>query len=155
MAEVRQEREVRHASMVQCLQQQGLGDLIEIAPNRTITITIPQTLTDAEQEAYSMMLETKYEPCRRQLFADTLPPVGQAEYQQILDLRECLIHEGYDIPNPPSYATWRQQENVDRGLWTPYFAVIDLGKNRPTLAEEGRLNTVCPQPSFASAYNIN
>ncbi|QTX03346.1 hypothetical protein [Agromyces archimandritae] len=59
-------------------------------------------------------------------------------YEAVVELRECLNEEGFEIPEPPSFHEFRDGS----GEWTPY-TMIDQEELFTRLDE---LNEACPMP---------
>lgn len=57
-----------------------------------------------------------------------------------VDLRECLVDEGYDLPPAPTVEAFLDMQ----GAWTPYGDMFHLGF-ADDHAEWTRLQVVCPQ----------
>lgn len=67
-------------------------------------------------------------------------------YPMAVDTWKCLIHEGYDVPPPPSEDELvRQYETAGSSgpVWTPYGDLMDSPSAVPDWAE---LEATCPQP---------
>ena len=73
-----------------------------------------------------------------------VPTAGQLKrlYEAQLDTRDCLLREGFSLPEPPSEQVFL--ESV--GAWSPYVALPD------TALSSGfdELMKRCPQPSAES-----
>lgn len=48
-------------------------------------------------------------------------------YEGLLDDHQCIVNEGYTLPQPPSYQSWREMD----GLWNPFMDVpLDLTEDQ-------------------------
>jgi hypothetical protein len=74
--------------------------------------------------------------------------VMERQYQQVLELAECLRQEGYDIPQAPSEETWI--ESWSTGTWSPYNDLA-LPTGQAGQDEWDRLNVACPQQTRPDA----
>jgi hypothetical protein len=63
----------------------------------------------------------------------------RAVYDKLLDTRECLIAEGIELPEPPSFQRFVEL----KAGWSPYIDVPET-----VLVERDDLTTVCPQPQI-------
>lgn len=70
-----------------------------------------------------------------------VPPRTEADmregYESVLNMRECLTLEGFDIPKAPTLQSYLD----DGGVWTPYDDIA-------TLADFQAAERVCPQTGF-------
>jgi len=90
----------------------------------------------AHETCGALFLESDENP----LFADE--PIGEAAYQRMLETRECVIHNGFDIPEPPPLENWvAMQERWGAFGWIN----SDL-----TREEAIALNYACPQIGWGS-----
>jgi len=68
--------------------------------------------------------------------------LDEAAYQRMLDTRECVIHQGFDIPEPPNLEMWIAMQ----GRWGAFGWInSDL-----TREEAIALNDTCPQVGWGS-----
>jgi len=74
--------------------------------------------------------------------------VIERQYQQVLELAECLRQQGYDIPQAPSEETWI--DSWPTGPWSPYNALA-LPTGQAGQDEWDRLNVACPQQTRPDA----
>lgn len=61
-------------------------------------------------------------------------------YQRMIELRECIVFHGFELPAPPSFEVWTEQP------WFPYLELADVPP-----ADLRELVDACPPsgPSFA------
>lgn len=70
----------------------------------------------------------------------------RARYAAEVELRDCLIAEGYQISEPPSEATWVEAfGGSSPSLWLPYFEVYT--QTGLSGEEEAQLKQRCPDPA--------
>lgn len=73
-------------------------------------------------------------------FAGTNEELSPAEYEEayaaLLDNRDCIIAQGYDLPQPPSYQAWRDMN----AAWNPF---VDLPPDLAT-SDLQALVEACP-----------
>lgn len=62
------------------------------------------------------------------------------QYYRLLEVKECLESEGYDIAEPTSIEVF--VDSWAQGPWHPYLTLV----NTVSIDEWVRLHTVCPQP---------
>ncbi len=144
MAQVRQENEEYQSAMVSCYAEYGITGTKSMAGRVLIVFT------DADggpPPGIDAVLEVMADDCNARV---PLPEhsidktLDEAAYGRLLDTRACIIAHGYDVPEPPSFATWR-----DSGLqwaWNPYTAVFGGSSGASATDEELRaLDIACPQ----------
>lgn len=141
MAEMRRQLEEFESSLNACVIEAGWAD-------GTGTRTTEDTI-----DAYTQV--------HRECSAKVLPDwelfdeaAWRADYPRLFDIRDCLIAQGYEIPEPPSEDTWVETALTGAMPWTPFNFVIDGINNGSivmTQAEFDELTYQCPQ-SGAAAY---
>ena len=70
-------------------------------------------------------------------------------YERQLDTRECLLAQGYSIPEPVSESDFVESQGM---AWSAYEAFVEALGTLPVEraeAEQLRINTACPQPGLA------
>ncbi len=144
MIQVRQENEEYQTAMVSCYAEYG------ITGTKSMAGTVGVMFTDADggpPPGIDAVLEVMAEDCNARV---PLPEhsadkaLDEAAYGRMLDTRECMIAHGYDVPEPPSFATWK-----DSGLqwaWNPYSAVFG-GPSGASISNDDMmvLDRACPQ----------
>lgn len=54
-------------------------------------------------------------------------PDAAEDYARMLDVRSCLIDQGFTIPEPPSRDVWIESTTSMTSMpWTPYAALLDI-----------------------------
>jgi hypothetical protein len=77
----------------------------------------------------------------------------QASYLRMLDTRECLIAQGYEIAEPPSKDVWIEQPSP----WNPYETILSFSSpifQRLSRDELQQLVTDCPQSGGPGGISI-
>lgn len=143
MAEVRAQDEEYMTSMIECLKGQGVegsgnsGWVGGFVASDESFQPLPgaKEITDAALETCGAIVP---EQEWRSL------PLG-IEYDRMLDVRKCLIVEGYDLPEAPSREAWID----DPTLYDPHWIINqpnDAGQSLSS-TEVDRLNAVCTPSS--------
>ncbi|MDR2723285.1 MAG: hypothetical protein LBB54_06130 [Cellulomonadaceae bacterium] len=94
-----------------------------------------------------------------------LPPLltvtfDATAYAQMLDVRDCLIAHGYDVPIPPSQESWMEQGQNGEEQWSAYVAAFwgDWKNSHmaPTISESelAELNKKCPQTAEGGLFPV-
>lgn len=153
MAQARQEVEEYQAARLTCLAEHGVegsrtvGGSVAVAGSPDENGNLPPGVQELNQAAL--------EACQ-----DVEPPASWFEppedaYLQMLDVRECLMSAGYQIPEPPSEAVWLEQVTAGQQAWSPY-----LGFNNPgvdwsisvSFEEVELLMDTCPQSGYGLVF---
>ena len=142
MAEVRAQEEEYGRAGAACIRAQGL----EPSADDEFSITykgVPDNPAPPEIDAaHDAALETCSEQIPPPAYTANSP---EAEYDRILDLRACLIDQGYEIPEAPSLDVWTEDFRTSMP-WDPYF-VFDPVPDPPLFSvppeEITRLQAVC------------
>jgi len=134
MAQVRAENEETETKWIDCLASFG----IEGTPTVGVGWAVALGHEDDPPEVQALRATASRE-CREQLGFPQLQslPVDSQAYERMLDTRECLIAQGFDIPTPPSESAWID----DGGFWNPFEIILDFHSQ-----DFDRLNNICPQP---------
>lgn len=70
--------------------------------------------------------------------------LDDAAYERLVDLRECLLAQGYDVPEPPSAEAWK--DSSLESAWNPYEAMFGGPAGQQIPQDELRsLMVACPQ----------
>lgn len=145
MAGLRQETEQYTAAMLTCLSEFGVEGIVAIGGH-----VVTGGVTDEDGNLPPGAAEIRQaasEECNARVdFPLAWSAPGDADtYARILEVRECLIARGVDVPEPPSEAVWL--DRAGRGdFWSPYetFNAPGSGLRFPD-AELAELNEACPQ----------
>lgn len=157
MAEVRAQNEEYANAGVACLAAHGVEGT---ADNGTFGISYgPQSqgaLTHmTDEEADALLTE-----CSESLsLPDYVNNSADEEYDRVLDLRECVIAQGYDMPDAPSREVWTEQWEWTRDAWVPYYHEMTLDpdgleRHKVTVEEMNRLQSICV-PSTVGATTVS
>ncbi len=140
MALVRQENERFQSGQIACYAEFGLTPVRAMGGSVGF-VNLPE---DAATQA---LLEEASAVCNERV---PLPAhsvdktLDDAAYGRMVELRECIVAHGFELPEPPSAATWK-----DSGLeyaWNPYQPLIDAGSSVISQKELFALDQACPQP---------
>jgi len=133
-AVARQENEQYRISMESCLHSFGFETITSVAGIPTILISnpIPPGVSELANEALQECAEQAPDRSLR-----TATRLDEAAYSRMLDERNCVIAHGFQIPEPPSFESWRETS-------TPWTAFGYLGA-RPGRDALLKLNHACPQ----------
>lgn len=92
--------------------------------------------------------EQQYEAAAEECWSTVQPPsfdeIGEQDresyYAQFVQLRQCIVDMGIEMPAAPSYQAWEEE----KGVWAPY---VDI---EPAVMQErwDDLQRTCPQVSF-------
>ena len=149
MAQVRQQDEAYASAMISCYAEYGL--------DATQTIGGAVGFVDLANENGQLppgleeVLETASQDCNTRV---PLPDhrasktLDDAAYERVLELRECILAHGYDVPEPPSAEAWKDSDPVH--AWTPYLAMFGDASALIPQSELRALMEACPQsgPTF-------
>lgn len=98
--------------------------------------------------------------CADTLFPGT-PVIDEAEwrlhFERTLDTRDCLVAQGFAIPEPPSEDAWVEAALRDEQIWVPFQFVIDgvmSGSIQMTQSEFDELLVECPQSGFVNTASF-
>ncbi len=123
MAQVRQQQDAENAKFFACLSSFGVAEQLRLTGAGQTAILTPSGLSEEEEAAFQRTIDSVSEQCEAVTEEQSAPPTT-ADYNRMLELRECLIAEGYPTPEPPSEAVWLQQfTQPDKryGIWNPYI----------------------------------
>jgi hypothetical protein len=148
MAQVRQQDEAYASAMISCYAEYGL-DATQIIGGAVGFVDLADD-NGQLPPGLEEVLETASEDCNARV---PLPDhrgsrtLDDASYQRVLELRECIIAHGYEVPEAPSEDTWK--DSAPYLAWNPYVAMFD---GSPLMAQDElrSLMEACPQsgPNF-------
>lgn len=139
MAGARQEVEDYESALINCLEQQGVQS--ERIIGGGVSIVGPAE----DDPAIQTLIEAADAICADQVPVPALfaAPLDETTYRQMLDVRECIVAHGWDLPEPPSLEVWQEQAPIP---WHPFTALDDPDRGpRLTDAEFAELVNACPQ----------
>lgn len=141
MAQVRQQAEEYQSGLIACFNEHGLEPIRHMAGGVGF-VNFPQ---DAASLA---LLDEVSAVCNSRV---PLPEFAQSEtlddaaYQRMLDLRQCIVAHGYEIPAPPSAEVWKESSPW-YDAWNPYEVLTGPGAIKISETDLYALAEVCPQP---------
>lgn len=154
MADVRAQTEEYEAAFVACLRGQGQ----DVEPG-AVAVRVP---TDAEGRPLPGAVDsarTANQHCAEQVSDPAFygsVDLG-AEYERLLDVRDCLHDQGHVIPDPPSKDAWIEVAARDQGDWWAPYAYFgdpnDPETNHVTPDEMRALIAVCT-PSLYTLISV-
>lgn len=80
-------------------------------------------------------------------------PTGTV-YDQSVETWECLAAQGYDLPDPPSKASWVEGFDAGEEVWAPY---MDLYEQDPEIEESEwfRLKGICVESGIVFSPDLS
>lgn len=148
MAEVRSQNEEHTLAGIACLQAEGLN---ADSQSGMVTLQVDDELFPPGfvDQAWQKCLEEGSPPD----YAASATP--ESEYERMLDVRVCLIDQGYAIPEPPSREVWIEDYRT-LAPWDPYE--VFSGALHPqmysvSLEEMKRLQAICT-PSMVGSTAV-
>ena len=155
MAQVRQQDEAFQSAMIACFAEYGLEATRQIGGGDVgIHFTSDDGSIPEIPPGVQAIIDEAAEDCNARV---PLPDhhasktLDGAAYERMIDLRECIVAQGYDVPEPPSAEVW-----IDSGLmaaFNPYVATL-MGPSaiRVPQDELRSLMEACPQsgPNYYS-----
>lgn len=143
MADTRREQEKGAVAMAACMGEHGW--VMTVKPDWGLDSS--SSLDEAQERAQ----RESFRSCYDQVYGEQ-PPVTEADwhvkYQKALDTRDCLVAEGYTIPDPPSEDARVDAGMNEKDLWAPFQFVIDQSpRGQIDLSAETyyELYATCPQ----------
>lgn len=131
------------ARQSRCLTDRGVEfQTDELGGFYAVDPALATTLDDALDECTRSILGAAY---RAPLTTSQLHGL----YERQLDTRECLLAQGYSIPEPVSESDFVESQGM---AWSAYEAFVEALGTLPVEraeAEQLRINTACPQPGLA------
>lgn len=143
MAQARQEVEEYQSAMMACFAEFGVeGDP---TPGGEVLVSYRGGEDGELAPGVQELVETALTECSERVALPSLwtAPADADAYQRMLDSRDCLIAQGYEMPEPPSMEAW-----IESGFaaWNPYQELTGPDAPvQPSLAEIERLTQECPQ----------
>lgn len=155
MAQVRQQDEAFQSAMIACFAEYGLEATRQIGGGDVgIHFTTDDGSIPEIPPGVQAIIDEAAEDCNARVpLPDhhTSKTLDDAAYERMIDLRDCIIAHGYDVPEPPSAEVW-----IDSGLeaaFNPYVAIL-LGPSPIRIPEDElrSLMEACPQsgPNYFS-----
>ena len=133
MAEARQQVEDYQLFMLNCMNEHGVVGVVALG-GVVITGGLLIGSEASEMNALEQRLEVE-QTC------DELAPTPEVwlgrdhvAYQQMLDVRECLVSHGFTVAEPPAVEVWIEQSSP----WNPYADILHQEGIRDVL-------NICPQ----------
>ncbi|KLN34413.1 hypothetical protein FB00_12755 [Cellulosimicrobium funkei] len=107
----------------------------------------------AVDPALATVLDDALDECTRSILgAAYRAPLTTSQlhglYERQLDTRECLLAQGYSIPEPVSESDFVESQGM---AWSAYEAFVEALGTLPVEraeAEQVRINAACPQPGL-------
>jgi len=148
MAQARQADEEYQTRMMSCLSESGVVGIPGLGGAIVLEGNVPENLVDLQSEVFDSCAAEIPAPERWNAALD------DNAYQRMLDVRTCIIDQGYELPEAPSAEVWMQSESWE--AWNPYQVLTDPQLSptgtildRATLAE---LMEVCPQSGAGMVF---
>jgi hypothetical protein len=90
----------------------------------TVSIESDGGVVGEYPESQRAIYELDTAECSNAAGADVVPTEAQFEagYKALLANRECIVGEGYDLPEAPTYQAWRE---ID-GKWNPFLDLPEI-----------------------------
>ncbi len=153
MAQVRQADEEFQAAMISCYAEFGLEGVRGIGGGTVLMANLAD-----ETGQISAGVQARVDAAAEECNARVPLPEHQAwafdgaAYQRMIELRECIVARGFEVPAPPSEELWKDSEPAS--AWNPYEAMLGgTGGASLTQDEVATLMTACPQPG-PSYYSL-
>lgn len=144
MAQARQQVEEYQSAMLACLAEHGVQGIVAIGgPVATGGVTDADgNLPAGVQE----LQEAASKDCNGRVALPALwsAPADDAAYQRMLQVRECVLAQGYEVGEAPSEETWKEQA-ASGTAWSAYQELIGPGVTRIPDADLRALMEACPQ----------
>jgi len=143
MTQVRQDDEQYQTASIACYAEYGLTAVKSIGGGSVGFLDLADE-TGQVPPAVEAVLDEASADCNERV---PLPEhhastADDAAYARMIDLRECIVAYGYDVPEAPSAATWKDSSLSN--IWNPYSAMFADGSSLPQ-AELRSLMAACPQ----------
>lgn len=143
MAQARQEVEAYQSAMMSCFAEFGVeGDP---TPGGEVLVSYRGGEDGELAPGVEQLVENALTECSERVALPSLwtAPADADAYQRMLDSRDCLIAQGYEMPEPPSLDAWTESGFA---AWNPYQELTGPDVPvQPSLAEIERLTRECPQ----------
>ncbi|MDR2723557.1 MAG: hypothetical protein LBB54_07540 [Cellulomonadaceae bacterium] len=148
MAQARQEIEEYNTAYMSCLTEFGVEGGLIVGGGVALKEPVDENgapLPGMREQNEAAMTECDSRVAVPEIW--TLPADGET-YQRMIDVRECLLSEGYAVPEPPSAEVWMEQGQKGPA-WSPYVAIFSDPDSPDFIHisedELSRLNAVCQQ----------
>lgn len=152
MAEQRQVVEAYQSEMIDCISEMGV--MPSAAPlGNVYSFGIPDENGELPPGVEDLMNQAQLECHEKIPYPSALiPPVTKDSYQQVIDVRACVIAQGYLVEEAPSWDSWK--ESIESGAgpaWSPYQSLG--GEEGIPVAELNELINTCHQTPYG-AYDL-
>lgn len=145
MTTVRQANEEYQQGMMDCLTSQGVSAVQQMSGSVATYVLLDE---DGNAQPGAIELRDRvYEECLAEHSAPEhlSNPFDSVEYQRAIEVRACLIAQGYDLPEAPSEQAWIELMKGG-GYWSPYNDIHEAkGFEGTSDAERLELTSKCPQ----------
>lgn len=144
MAQARQQVEEYQSAMVACLNELGVEGLVSLGgPVLTGGVTddagnLPGGVQELQEAASA---ECGARVPRPELWT---APADHAAYQRVIELRRCVVAQGYEVVETPSEETWIEQAGSGVA-WSPYTELVGESAARIPDDDLRALMQACPQ----------
>ena len=141
MAQARQEVEEFQNAMMSCLAERGVRGIVTFGA--VVGVGGPFDPADLPPGT-EVQMATAQQDCLEIVPQPSVwtTPADAAAYQRTLEVRECLIAHGFEIPEPPAMEVWVEMEIP----WNPWATVFSLPQDAiPDDDALRELISVCPQ----------
>ncbi|ACZ30615.1 hypothetical protein Xcel_1587 [Xylanimonas cellulosilytica DSM 15894] len=153
MAQVRQADEEFQSAMIACYAEFGLESVRSIGGG---TVGMVNLIDETGQVPAGV--QARVDAAAAECNARVPLPEHQswafdgAAYQRMIELRECIVAHGFEVPEAPSEEAWKDSEPAS--AWNPYEAMLGGARGASTTQDEvAALMTACPQPG-PSYYSL-
>ena len=139
ITQLRQANEEYQSGQIACYAEYGFAAVPDMAGDVGF-VNLPK------DQATQDLLGVAAEDCNARVpLPERSKVLDDAAYQRMLDLRECIIAHGYDVPEPPSAETWKESNPVYLA-WNPYQVFEGPAQTRLPNDALFALADACPQP---------
>jgi hypothetical protein len=152
MARARQELEEYEVAVVACFEANGAQASVGIGGSvGGIAVTHDDEGREIPGAIEQLMAAT--EICGEQVMppAHWLFPKDESAYERMLDVRECIVAQGHEIPETPSFEVWIEQDVGE--AWNPYLYLFPHFRGGANPLSEDELVALldrCPQFGIGS-----
>lgn len=152
MAEYRQQVEAYQVEMSNCIREMGaMPSAAPLGGVYSLAITEEDGVVPPEVEA---LMDESQRVCQDRIPGPSVldPDVTRETYQMVLDVRECVLAQGYLVEDAPSWEKWEQTINSGTFGWTPYRELSD--KEQISSEDLSDLINICHQAPHARYDNL-
>lgn len=152
MAQVRQQNEEFASAMISCYAEHGLEGTRTIGGGVVFLFESDDGSSPEIPPAVQKLMEAASEDCNERVPLpdhEASKALDDAAYERLLELRECIIAQGHEVPRPPSAEVWKDSSPWWTA-WNPYSAMLQPDErgvvaSRIPQDELRVLMDVCPQ----------